>query len=89
MRGVVMSVKGRYAVLLTRDGDFVKIKNKNYSAGDKISVSQSTGRVLAAAASFLVICGGIGSYFTPAGYVSVDINPSLLMTVNIYDRVIN
>ncbi|MCD8180633.1 MAG: anti-sigma factor domain-containing protein [Firmicutes bacterium] len=89
MRGVVMSVKGRYAVLLTRDGDFVKIKNKNYSVGDKISVQQNAGRVLAAAASFLVICGGIGSYFTPAGYVSVDINPSLLMTVNIYDRVID
>ena len=29
MSGVIVSVKGRYAVLLTKNSDFIKVKNKN------------------------------------------------------------
>ena len=84
-----MSVKGKYAVLLTKDSKFVKIKNKGYNIGDKLNIHSNAGRFCAAAAGFLVICGGMGSYFAPAGYMSVDINPSVMMTLNIYDRVID
>ena len=70
-----MSVKGRYAVLLTKNSDFIKVKNKNYSVGDKVKIPHYKGQILAAAASFIVVCGGISSYFVPAKYMSVDINP--------------
>ena len=89
MSGVIVSVKGRYAVLLTKNSDFIKVKNKNYSVGDKVKIPQYKGQILAAATSFIVVCGGISSYFVPAKYMSVDINPSVMMTINIYNRVIN
>ena len=88
MSGVIVSVKGRYAVLLTKNSDFIKVKNKNYSVGDEVKIPQYKGQILAAAASFIVVCGGISSYFVPAKY-SEDINPSVMMTINIYNRVIN
>ena len=41
MSGVIVSVKGRYAVLLTKNSDFIKVKNKNYSVGDKVKIPVS------------------------------------------------
>ena len=54
MSGVIVSVKGRYAVLLTKNSDFIKVKNKNYSVGDKVKIPQYKGQILAAATSFIV-----------------------------------
>lgn len=84
-----MSVKNEYAVLLINGGNFIKIKNKNYSVGDKINTSRSIRRICATAASILLFGIGFGSYFIPAGYISVDINPSIMITVNIYDIIID
>ena len=89
MRGVIMETKNGRAVLLTKGGEFVNVKDKNYSVGEKVNITLNTGRLCAMAASLVIVCAGIGSYFVPAGYVSVDINPSLMMTVNIYNRVID
>ncbi len=89
MRGVIMEIKNGRAVLLTKGGEFVNIRNKNYSVGDKVNISLNAGRLCAMAASLVIVCAGVSSYFTPAGYVSVDINPSLIMTVNVYNRVID
>ena len=91
MRGVIMSVEGNKAVLLTQGGDFKQIRNKNYNIGDKVKVRTNyaarIGSIAAALAVFAI--GGGASYFIPASYVSVDINPSFLMTLNVYDKVIN
>lgn len=89
MRGVIMETKNGRAVLLTSGGEFVNIKNKGYSIGDKVNITSNTGRLCAMAASLVIVCAGIGSYFVPTGYVSVDINPSLMMTLNMYNRVID
>ena len=43
MSGVIVSVKGRYAVLLTKNSDFIKVKNKNYSVGDEVKIPQYCG----------------------------------------------
>ncbi len=83
-----METKNGRAVLLTKGGNFVNIRDKGYSIGDKVNIYPNTGRLCAMAAS-LVVCAGIGSYFMPMGYVSVDINPSLMMTLNVYNRVID
>ena len=48
---------------------FYKGKNKNYSVGDKVKIPQYKGQILAAASSFIVVCGGISSYFVPAKYM--------------------
>lgn len=89
MRGVIMETKNGRAVLLTKGGEFVNIKNKGYSIGDKVNITSNTGRLCAMAASLVIVCAGIGSYLVPTGYVSVDINPSLMMTLNMYNRVID
>lgn len=89
MRGVIMETKNGRAVLLTKGGGFMNIRDKGYSIGDKVNITPNTGRLCATAASIIVVCAGIGSHFVPAGYVSVDINPSLMLTLNPYNRVIN
>jgi hypothetical protein len=50
-----------------------------------------TGRLAAiAAACFLVILGGGAvAYYTPVTYVSLDVNPSIEYSVNMFDRVIS
>jgi hypothetical protein len=42
----------------------------------------------ACAACLLLTMGSLWLYFTPAAYISVDVNPSLELTVNRFDRVI-
>ncbi len=42
----------------------------------------------ACAACLLLTLGSLWLYFTPAAYISVDVNPSLELTVNRFDRVI-
>lgn len=43
---------------------------------------------MACLALLLLVCAGYFSYYTPVAAVSVDINPSLELDVNLYDRVI-
>jgi len=43
---------------------------------------------LAACLAVVLILGGYGLYFTPVSTISVDINPSLELSVNRFDRVI-
>lgn len=43
----------------------------------------------ACAACLLMTLGSLWLYFTPAAYISVDVNPSLELTVNRFDRVIS
>lgn len=42
----------------------------------------------ACAACLLLTLGSLWLYFTPTAYISVDVNPSLELTVNRFDRVI-
>lgn len=43
----------------------------------------------ACAACLLMTLGSLWLYFTPAAYISVDVNPSLELAVNRFDRVIS
>ena len=43
----------------------------------------------ACAACMLMTIGSLWLYFTPAAYISVDVNPSVELTVNRFDRVIS
>lgn len=99
MRGIVMEITGKYAVILTEDGQFRKIKAQ---PGMTVGAETDTGRlqkalagwkpmyrIASVAASLLVVLGiGIFSYNMPYSYVDFDINPSIGLTANIYDRII-
>ena len=101
MRGIVAELNGKYAIILARDGSFRKIKaTAHMAAGSEIDLNQPTGNTkaarlmtkvasIAAAALFVLGIGyGAYSYTLPYSYVDVDINPSIELTVNVYDRII-
>lgn len=46
-------------------------------------------RVAAVVCVMLLIIGGSGFYFTPTSEISIDINPSFVMSINRFDRVIS
>ena len=96
MKAVVLEIKDGYAVVLRDDGTVTKLRNKYYTTGDVILMKSSkyTGRKLissiaaVAAALFMLVGVGAWVYDSPVYYVSVDINPSMTMEVNLFERVI-
>ena len=78
-------------------GEFKKVKyNSKANIGDEIIINNSYNkstvrRIVSIAAAFvMMITAGYGvyGYYTPYGYVNVDINPSVELAYNLYNRVI-
>ena len=96
MKAVIVDLKDSNAVILRDDGRFEKIKNKNYSIGQEITLQSQMlhfpkqAVVAASAALVIATCGGIGTYTwsNPISYVSLDINPSIAYSLNEFNRVI-
>ncbi len=97
MKAVVLEVRGKEAVVLTTDGEIIKIKQNNYKTGDTIELSekQAKGKTIpyreiwkygsmAAAAALILGCGGTYSYnnVVACSYVSLDAEPSIEYTLN-------
>ena len=93
MRGIVMEIKGGRCVILKKDGTFAEIRNRNYTVGQEVSASNpAIGKALSAAVCLVVICTaafGYHLYYTPASYVYMDINPSVRLDLNCFERVID
>lgn len=93
MKSVVVEIKDDYAVFLKDDGTVVKKRNKNYCIGDVVIVKEKslTKRIrvaVAAALFFMVASVGVAAYETPYYYVSLDVNPGILLKVNLFEKVI-
>ncbi|MCI5827056.1 MAG: anti-sigma factor domain-containing protein [Lachnospiraceae bacterium] len=96
MKAVIVDLNGNDAVALRDDGRFEKIKNKNYSIGQEITLQAQTIRfpkqaaIAASVAIVIAACGGMGTYTwsNPISYVSLDINPSIAYSLNEFNRVI-
>lgn len=96
MKGIVVEIKSNDVVVLSDDGVISKLKNNNYEIGQVIVMKNNKSRskrFIAGAASFvatIAICtiGGF-AYFTPTDYVSLDVNPSIEYSVNMFDRVLD
>ncbi len=96
MQGIVVEIEKKDAVILTKDGLFKKVKNMNYKIGQKIAIKESrkTGSKLIMGAASMVaaaaICTiGAFAYYTPTDYVSLDVNPSVEYSINMFDRILN
>lgn len=93
MQGVVMEIKENCCVVLKKDGTFAEIPNRNYTVGQTVTLSRSAvRRSLSLAACLAVVClAGAGHhlYFTPASYIYLDINPSVRLDLNCFERVID
>lgn len=99
MKAVIVEIEGKHAIALNKSGEFVRIKNKkSYQVGYEIETgsvirfgTRTMTRItsIAAALIFVVTLGyGAYSYSMPYSYVNIDINPSVEITVNLYDRII-
>lgn len=98
MKGLIAEIDGRSMVVITENGDFVKLKRDiKYGIGDEIQMPVRSRsqmfRALSTVAASMLICAMLGSgvyaYYTPYSYVSVDINPSLGLSLNRFDKVID
>ena len=96
MKGIVVDVNNREAVILADSGIFKRIKNEHYNIGQTIQISEikrtSPGVVRGAASMAAVLMIGIigvSAYYTPTDYVSLDVNPSVEYQVNMFERILD
>ncbi|MDF2592671.1 MAG: hypothetical protein K0S75_2137 [Clostridia bacterium] len=97
MKAIIAEIRGNHMIVIAKNGDFSRCKKlPNCNIGDEINIPERNMRSIyknlsAVAASFLILImlsSGVYAYYTPYSYVSVDINPSLELYVNRFDRVI-
>lgn len=93
MKATVLEKKNGRCVVLRRDGVFEETADKGRSVGQQVHLPpQGLGFIRTAAACLVLLCalaaGGLAVLLRPAGYVYVDINPSLRLDVNCLGRVI-
>lgn len=95
---IVVDIRGSSAAVLTKSGEYFRVRNEGYEIGDSVLLSSKSraahrrARVsalvsMAAGVALLFFCGFTG-YVTPAGVVSLDVNPSIEYTINYFDRVL-
>ena len=96
MKATVVESKDGFAAVLKEDGTIMKMKSEELKIGDVIMIKEKSNQpkrrlaaIVAAAAMFLMMVGGAGMYSTPSYYVSLDVNPSIVMEVNRFERVIS
>lgn len=101
MKAVVVEIKGKHAVVLSKSGEFIKVRNTgNLNVGYEVDIPskvidfniRAAYKIASIAAILIMIFGvsfGVYSYNLPYSYVNVDINPSLEITVNMYNRIID
>ncbi|WP_411170056.1 hypothetical protein ACH36K_06065 [Clostridium sp. MB05] len=93
-KALVVEASDNYIVTLDNKGKFKKIKNKmNLKIGDEYEksegISVKKGIVFATSLALLLGMGGFGySYATPTDYLTLDINPSIKLTTNRYNKVL-
>lgn len=100
VKGIIMEVHKNKAVVLTKEGSFLEIDkgDRALEIGQEITLDnnkrlnrQIIRRLVSAAAAFILLITtgyGVYGYYTPYGYVNVDINPSVEIAYNLYNRVI-
>lgn len=96
MKGIVLDIEEGKAAILTEDGEVRGIEDRQYRIGEEVVLPESP-RIRAGllrwgagvAAAFVLFTAGAFAYTTPNAYISVDVNPSVEIAINVFDRVID
>ncbi len=97
MRAVIMEKKDNHIIVMTKDGQFKKIKKPqdDIEIGMEINIADGVHqniRRIAAILIVVILMSGLGvstyAYYTPYGYVNVDINPNVEIIYNRFNRVL-
>ena len=67
---------------------FLAQKTDNYKKR-RITFKYQTAAIMACLFLFVLSAGGLKLYFTPTSVISIDINPSIELGVNVFDRIIS
>lgn len=93
--GIVTEINKKYICLLTSGGEFVKVRHKENTptigqiyTGDVFVARKLKMPLIAASLAFILFSGGLYSYVTPTYAVTVEINPSLKLHVNMWNRIV-
>lgn len=95
MQGVVMDIKCGKAVVFQKNGNMIEVKDKGYQIGQTINITIYPYKsfIVTAACFMLVFIAGISGYATayriPSDYIYIDINPSMRLDINCFDKVIS
>lgn len=98
MKGIVIEKGSDYSVLLLSDGTFRNVKNCEVcNLGDVVYTEDVINesfyrlkRVVSAVAAIILVFFVTTAYIwsTPVQYINIDINPSIELAVNRFDRII-
>ena len=95
MKAVIVDFRDGHAAALRDDGCVVKVRDAGYELGQVIELHERvqprwrrTVFSLAAAAALLLSIGG-AAYATPYGTVTLDADPSIQYTINMFDYVLD
>src|SRR5665648_212491 len=99
MKAVVLDIKKNKAVALSDDGMVKEVNNKNFRIGQTIEMEKKSMKKMSkkyrniaagVAASLVILLGGgtAYAYNTPVAHVSLDVNPSITYSVNVFNKVI-
>ena len=94
MKALVISVSGGECTVMKSNGEFSRMKNKNYSVGEEITLPSPFALKLslcAVALLFLISTAVLVLNYlmvTASGYVYIDVNPSFRLDVNRFGKVI-
>lgn len=99
---VVVEIRGRHAAALSESGEFIRVRNERFEIGQTIRLettqsaapqvrrrARMTAYAGMAAGFLLLLLGGMKGYTLPVGVVSLDVNPSIEYTINVFDRVLS
>ena len=98
MKAVVLDIKRNKVAVMSDEGLVLEFKNKGYSVGQTIEMEDAKmfknnrkliNSLAGVAAALLIVFGGSAlALNVPVAEVSLDVNPSILYTVNMFDNVI-
>ncbi len=98
MKAIIAEIDKKQMIVITDKGDFIRVKRQmSAGIGDEIELKPQktylTYRKLAGMAACFLACiflsTGVYAYYTPYSYVSVDINPSIALSLNRFEKVIS
>lgn len=97
-KGLVLEIKDGKAIVMQPGGDFVTVlAGDSWVKGDVVTIGEKKNRrkamyaMAAVACLLLFLFGGVGGYqmyTTETALISLDINPSIELSLNRFDRVI-
>lgn len=92
MKGVITAVKGNKAIFLNEFGEFITIEAHNYEVGQTVNYKprklNQYSYIAACLVLFMMLSLTGYAYYTPVSYMSIDINPSIQLEINRFNKVI-